>query len=434
MANVDSSNVEYFAQGGAIDDLSIVFPNGKKSNIKGLLVELSYYEDIFSFVVSGHIRLKDATGLVEILGLSGNESLVIDFGSSKGDPRPAQTFRLHSIPKRNPTGSLATEFIDLYFCSEELILSEQIKILRSYKGTQVSTMITDILQNDLKVGSTKYIDIQDTVGIYDFIIPTRKPFETISWLSTYALPSVDGGADMLFYETVYGFYFRSLSKLYEKFPTATYKYQQKNISSESFGENVFSVLDLEFVKTFDSLDEIKSGSFANRLISLDPLFRKRTVTDFDYVKYNQNSSKLNPKGVLTTYTNRLGLKQNEAAAGSLKMVTGNSNQKNKLGETLRGFVAEDIFIEKTVPNRTAQLALANHTKLKLKIPGNSLLSAGDTINLNLLSFVGGENRKLDTLYSGKYLVTAIRHHITGDGVYNCIVEISKESYPADTSI
>jgi hypothetical protein len=47
----------------------------------------------------------------------------------------------------------------------------------------------------------------------------------------------------------------------------------------------------------------------------------------------------------------------------------------------------------------------------------------------LLSYFGGEQRKLDQFYSGKYLVTAIRHHITGDGVYQCIIEISKESTP-----
>jgi hypothetical protein len=437
MANIDTgpnlvdspAGVDYFPQFGSIDDLSILFADGSKQNIKGILHEISYYEDIFSFVVSGHLRLKDASGIVERFGLTGKEFLTIDFGRSKGDPRPAQTFRLYSIPKRDPIGNLSSEFLDLHFCSEELLLSEQIKIVQSFKGMEISTMIKNILKDYLRVGDTKNSFIQNTIGKYDFIIPAKKPLEAISWLSTYALPSVNGGADMLFFETVWGFYFKSLGTLYEQEPIAIYKYDQQSITGKSFNESSVSVLDFEFIKTFDSLDEIKSGSFANRVISLDPLTRTRTVTDFDYNKYKNNASKLNPGTLLSSSTNRLGLTQNQAYAGSLRMVTSNSNQKRKIPGVAGVSVSEDIFIEKTLPNRTAQIALINHTKLKLKIPGNSLLSAGDTINFDLLSYIGGENRKLDTLYSGKYLVTAIRHNITGDGKYVCLVEISKESTP-----
>jgi hypothetical protein len=73
------------------------------------LVELSYYEDIFSFVVSGYIKLKDAYGLMESLQLTGKESIVIDFGSTGGDASHSQTFRLYSIPKRTQLGNLNSE-------------------------------------------------------------------------------------------------------------------------------------------------------------------------------------------------------------------------------------------------------------------------------------------------------------------------------------
>jgi hypothetical protein len=73
--------------------------------------------------------------------------------------------------------------------------------------------------------------------------------------------------------------------------------------------------------------------------------------------------------------------------------------------------------------------LINHTKLKLRVQGNSLLSAGDTIDFNLLSYFGGENKTLDQYYSGKYLVTAIRHNFTGDGVYQSIIRDIKRKSP-----
>ena len=57
---------------------------------------------------------------------------------------------------------------------------------------------------------------------------------------------------------------------------ATYKYQQSSINSkqQSFQDKVTSVLNYEFVKTFDILKDVNSGTFANKLISVDLLARK----------------------------------------------------------------------------------------------------------------------------------------------------------------
>ena len=44
-----------------------------------------------------------------------------------------------------------------------------------------------------------------------------------------------------------------------------------------------------------------------------------------------------------------------------------------------------------------------------------------------LSVGEGEGKKLDTYYSGKYLVTAVRHIIQSQGAFQTILEISRES-------
>lgn len=425
-------NQTYFAQYGAVDAIDIVTASGELWPLKALMIELSYYEDIYSFAISGYVTLKDAFGVVERLRLSGHETLYIDFGNGVNDPRPPQKFKLYSIPKRDPLGNLNSEIVKLYFCSEELLLSEQTKVLKAYKGQNISYMINDILENDLVVKGTgsKFKYIQNTIGKYDFNIPTIKPFEAISWLSTYALPSTNGGADMLFFETVYGYFFQSLGDMYKQTATKTYKYAQKDVSNEPDTDEMINVLDFEFVKTFDSLEEIEAGTFANRVISIDPITRTKKVTDFDYSNYKSGASKMNESDVLATSKNKLGKTQNQAYTGKLKLVTSNSGQKSKLTNLPSNAIAEDIFIEKTLPNRTAQIALANYTLLKIRIPGNSLLAAGKTIQFNLVSYSTVEKQKnLDEYYSGKYLVTAIRHIIQGNDTYQCILEIAKESTP-----
>ena len=95
-------------------------------------------------------------------------------------------------------------------------------------GVQTCALPIYILKNYLKV--SKPINIDSTSGVYDFVLPNKKLFETINWLSTYAQPKGYVGADMLFYENSTGYYLRSLQKLFSQKPKYNYYYQPKNIN------------------------------------------------------------------------------------------------------------------------------------------------------------------------------------------------------------
>ena len=106
----------YYPQDASIEKLQIITVTGDRIDVKKLLIEFSYYEDIFNFVVSGYIILRDAVGLVEKLQLTGKEFIEISFGKGQNAPtNNRHIFRLYTIPKRTPSGNLNTEFIKLYF-------------------------------------------------------------------------------------------------------------------------------------------------------------------------------------------------------------------------------------------------------------------------------------------------------------------------------
>jgi hypothetical protein len=420
----------YFPQDAAISELSITTINGVKHDVKYLMADMTIFEDIYGLLMSGHMLLKDGIGLIESWNLTGNEIVTISFGKSKVNSTTPMTFRLYSIPRRDPSGNLSVEYIKLYFCSEELILSEQTKMTKSYKGMQISDMINDIMDTGLKIPLEKRNNIYPTIGVYNIILPTIKPLEAISWLSNYARPRVSNGntklADMLFFQTQEGFFFKSLSSMYEDNVYKTYKYQLQNIDStdEPPTEDVISILDYQFVKTFDTLKEIRSGTFANRLISLDPLTRKVSSTVFDY--QTDIKTTLNPISPLVPEPNRLGVTENKSYNGCLKMGVSNAGQQLK-SYIPQGSVSPDIFLEAFVPNRTAQLALSNYTVVKIRIPGDPFVTVGKVVNFNLQSLSG--EKGLDKLYSGKYLVTAVRHIIQSPTTYQTVLELAKESTP-----
>jgi hypothetical protein len=420
----------------SLNTLNFITSVGNKINILKLMSSLSVYEDLYSFSLSGHITLIDAQGFMETLKLTGNEFLEMEFGKVKDAPnRVKQKFRVYRAGDRTPSGTLNSELYTLYFCSEELMLSEQTKISKSYKGKKVSDIVADILVDKLKIPNKKIENVEETMGVYDFLIPRMKPFEAISWLSCYARPKSTIGADMLFFETKDGYNFRSIQSMLKDPTYGTYKYQAKNLDNkvQSFKEKVSTVIDYEFGKPYDALNEINSGTLTNRLISIDPIARKFKITDFDYNKYKSQAKSLNSSSPTNDYKNRLGVSETQAYEGKLKVIIGNAEQQNvQYIKSINGAVAKDIFVETFVPNRTAQISLSNYTTLKIAIPGDPGISIGRTINFNLLS-LSAKDKDLDKMYSGKYLVTAVRHIIDAPTSYKTILELAKDSTPTPTS-
>jgi hypothetical protein len=402
-------------------------------DVKPSLVEMSYFEDIFSNTVTGRMIISEAEGFIEKFHLSGNEYIRVTFTKASDKNFNIDIlFRIYKISDRQLVGNMQTEGYVLYFCSDELIISEQYKVSKSYPNTKVSDIITDITKNYLKVPSNKKVTIESTKGIYDFIVPNFKPFEAINWLSTYAQSASSGsfGSDMLFFENKYGYNFASLQTLFAQQIYRTYQYEPKNVDKKSqpVQDKFYSVLSYKFINTIDTLGAINSGQFANQLITVDPLLQRYITTNFDYSKYFSQSSKLNKYPIVNDTKNRFGDKIYETPQAVIKVSPTNHGQKDvPYINSKPGAVVSDIFAEIYIPNRTAQLTLSNYNKIKLVIDGDPGAAAGTTINFNLLSLNPTlQGKKPDDFYSGKYLISAVKHTIKIDS-YTTVLEIVKDS-------
>jgi hypothetical protein len=411
------------------------------------VVEFSLFEDIYSPTISGNLVVSDALGLLNNFRINGTEFIQISLGKHRQDNNPIKrTFRVFKVSNRSVNASNAYEVYTLNFCSEEYMFSEQYRISKGYTNTKISDIITDILTNYVKVGitNTKNIYIETTKGVYDFVLPNKKLFETINWLSTYAQPATNFGADMLFYENNYGYFFNSLQSLYEQQTYQTYYYDPKNISTE-ISAQVVNVTDFEVLNFFDTLAGISNGVFSNKTITFDVLTRtKRTNNMFNYDTYFGKSKSLNPYPITNNYQNRRGDSMYDVSDGidlemsTLRMASG--NQKQKMNSYVMGSkngannVANDIFIETYMKNRVSQIGLINYMRIKIVVPGDPSVTIGKIVNFKTFAVSpavhspGSVKRVEDPFYSGKYLVTACRHIVSPTkGTYITVLELSKES-------
>jgi hypothetical protein len=411
-------------------------------DIKSLVAEISYYEDIFRGSVTGHLLIADSISLIERLKMSGSDFLYLSFRKSRGetskDARVEKFFRVYRVSERQLTNQ-ETENYALHFCSEELLLSEQMKISKAYKDKQISDIVNDILVNQMKIPKNM-VNVQDTKGNYDFVIPYKKPIEAINWLASYAL-SDNIGADFLFYENIQGYNFRSLQSLYSQNAYSNYMYTSRNRIAKDVALDLKAIKSYTFLDTFDSLYGTTQGAFANRLISVDPMTQRYYKTDFDYVKdYYSRNKKLNNFSILPTVKNRLDKDANQNYESVLKVMISNKDQKKAKGISETPWaVANDINAEKYVPQRTAQLALSHYSRIKIVVSGDPNLTVGRTINVELPSSIstkdgsGVNEGNPDVFNTGKYLISAVRHKINTEMKYETILEIVKDSFASPLS-
>jgi len=425
------------AQQYTISSILLVLNDGTTFDLKNTLVELGVEEDIFSPASKGYVIITDSQGFIEKLNITGFCFVKVSFNKVGSDDPNAydRIFRVYKVGKRVQS-SRSNEQYPIYFCSEEMFLSEQVKVAKSFPNQIISDVVIKIMQEYLKIPQNKIGTIERTAGQYSFIVPNLKPFESIVWLSNYAQPAKAKyvGADMLFYENRNGFNFRSIQSMITDKIYAEYNYSPQNVKETSLNYNFRAILSYRFINTFDSLNMISTGAYANKLLSIDTLTRKTNITKFNYEEYFSKAGKLNSYDISSKQTNRLGKSVNEMSDSVFKTSFSNADQRKfePIVGTQDGYLSTtpNVGVEVYIPNRTAQMSLINHTKIEFTVPGDPGLTVGRVVTLNIPSIGPSDNPKrpnLDKYHAGNYLITAIKHIMDIQGVYHCVCEAVKES-------
>jgi len=397
-----------------LNALNLVTSDGKVVDIKGLMVELDLYEDIFSAVMTGSVVLGDALDLISSLAMHGNEFIQINVDKPSLNNPIIKTFRCYKIGDRSP-GTNGLQNYTIYFCSEELFISTQNLVSKSYKGLRVDQMVMDLLTNKLKVNTKKICQIEQTTGVFDIIIPRMSALEAISWLA----PRSYGPNKNLFFffENRDGFNFVSYETLLTKPVYQTYAYNVKLEQNPVLNSNTFNVLNV--TQDHDILKASRTGAYSSTLAVLDIINRQYTATTFNVKQLTDNAT-LNAYLPSNDFPNRFGQSVFQTGGNALKFVISTDADPS----------SNPANIKKWLPQTICRLGQLNTFKLAGSIPGDIQLKVGMVVGFYMPKMeVQSRTTANDPFRSGRYLVSSIHHKFIMD-VSTTIVELLSDSVSA----
>jgi hypothetical protein len=403
---------------------------------------LDLYESIFDNTLSGSISLLENVGLTEYLPLVGVEVLAIVFeiDTAAGVQTFARTFRIVSL-KNQAFPRHDFRMYTLNLVTHEFVKSMSSRISRNYRDMTCQAIVSNILSNDLGVDLERLNTNEPTFGTVEVTIPNYTPLMAINYFTVLAQTQDRRSSNFLFFETLGGFNFISLSSLYRQDPSAVFEVDGgiAVIQGLTDTRELNSVLRIHQEQGFDLLVDIASGMLRARMVNFDLLARKiEHIEDSRYTKTFHPDDHLDRYPV---YPDNFDL----TVAKNVRIFTVPSNVWSSNSVYIASIEQQpQQLLHQSIVMRNRQLKEIMHMQTVLDMPGQPHLRAGVVVDVRYPSSRPLQNidgsitaplpKEKTPYYSGKHLVTSVHHVLLakGPGVweYRMEVAVNRDSFGA----
>lgn len=404
---------------GEIDVLkaTIISCFGKEIDITAMMGDLTLYEDIFSNTMSGCVLIEDSLDLVSTLPLIGQEQFIVELQTPTLKQKIEKVFYIYKLQHR--TNKKRVQTYVLNFCSLELINSSNSKVAKSFSGNITDTVIS-IFKDERYLASKSDIFFEKTKNDYSFVAPYWSPIETINWLSNKSL-NMRGVPNYLFFETNKTFEYVSVDTLIQGPIKREYVFSDID-SNTMYGQNgdidlkYNAVETMDTAVTFDYLRNLNAGMFSSKLYTYDITTKNINTNTFDYIDDFDKSSHLEKYPLRTNTLFRKKL-------ASIYFIEKNNYQTGVFKK--QGY--NDTFLQ-----RNSLLEQLSAFKISIKVFGRTDLKVGSVIKFTINEFRQILSDEIETsgksdYYTGRYLITAIRHQIINNK-HMMYMEIVSDSF------
>ncbi len=399
-------------------------------------------ESIDSATMEASFIFEDAAGLLN--SMTGSETLKLQVQSSLVDKD--YNFIIYQIHSRSRSNQGNDVFM-VECVSEEYIRNETLTLFgqsdRIFKGrTEASYIIRQLLTKDAWIGSKKNLYLEETINNQQFVSPNWRPFDAIYWMAQRSVrKSQKGGAlqnGFMFYENGMGYHFRSLDKLVDDINEQTmekdtdpktgkarmykYYYTPKKMSGDAL--DIYTIDGITFPEEKNLLNVLRDGNFAGYTAGFDPV----TITQSKMGLSKETSTESPAYGLDRLWSKMSHLNGKTTVNPMTQMDRKIKSAVAKPRRVRYNLLPNQSFDPKFVMNPQAnmqelaelqayqymRIESIRNIQLVITVPGNLDLYVGCGIDVQIpATFKAGRKTQIDKKYSGKYMISKVKHSTTG---------------------
>jgi len=361
---------------------------------------ISYYENIRCPAITMSLTFLDTDGVVSNQGITGGEyiQMEIDFGELGGFIIDT-THRMIVNSVGNVVTKSSKQSATLEAISAGALINETIRISKKFDGPINETVKKLLVSESKGIKTTRTLTSDPTANSYSFVGNQRRPMDLIQWLSPKASSS-NKNFGYLFYETLDGYYFKSIDNLFNQSVFQTYTKSEISSSSD------FRILDENVNKNTDIGMSLRMGMYSNKTIYLNAKDAKRTIVDFKISELGLSKLPRAPLS-LDKYPSRLMFRITDVGA---------LQKGSKLSDTQK---EQDLAVYQNKSYARNNLIFSQ--SINIMVPCNPRLRAGQVVEIKLplptsdqkLKQYGDGSKDI----SGKYLISELKHEIGNNKAY-----------------
>lgn len=396
-----------------IVNLAIVSERGL-IDLRSSFVGASIYESVFTPGMVCDIRVLDMNDLLGQLRLVGDETVQFEIYVMGSQSAP-YTFALHELSELENVGAQKGKTYTLKCVSEEAMYAKTNLVQKSYNQL-CSEMIEDIHTNYLR--STKPITVEPTRAPQKIVIPSQSPYNAINLIRKRSVSADQRSSFYVYFENRQNeqqtFNFVTLEKLFSD-PTVKDFQMSDAINTSIRARGDDNIIAFRIPNQFSSTDRIAYGG-PRRITTFN-----FTTWEFESVNVETNDSVFSTVGGRGTMNSQ-----------SFRNKYFNADIPPQSMIPVDNSVRPETFIPEATPDTQALIGLLMQNSLRIKVIGDTVLTAGSTINVELPNRRSFTSSVVDDpLISGKVLITRIHHRIgvaTDRPRYTCSIEGIKGRY------
>ena len=422
-----------------IDECTIITHEGFEYSITDLIEVVNFYEDIYSATVSGSVILKDTTNIAMNFPIIGQERLRLKILTPQTNPTretsidftisPLYVYKINIQEEVNQ----GSQVLSLEFASSEGLRNQTSRISQSYSG-QPSEIVEKILRDENYLRSKKEFSIEPTANNVKIVFPNYKPFKCIRHLLNISNSAVaNSSPSYLFYETAAGFNFKTFDGLCKEPVKFFFRENVASVLNErkvvDVRLNLETIISYQIVTSKDTYRNLQNGMIASKLIEHDIYNKKLDLHKYDYLSNFDTDIHPDERGSPII-----------AAAEDLdtnKPIT-DSDAKLYVSSTASGYSfseGENYPYQSDNRNQTLQrkksrkIQFESGIALNVEVPGQTAIHAGDKIRLEIGAQSSLVQKDEDTLLTGNYIITQLRHTFSqsGDAKHSIVMRVAKDS-------